>query len=385
MNRSPAASARALTGCGLREDRGRRNAAPFSAAAPFARGYRKNGRSGAIPPVVADLGSWIAGVFGRIGNVSIYWLLAALALKTVESALIGVGWRNILRAAYPSAPVSFKTAWGAAQGGTAINAVTPAQAGTAAMIGIFRKSIPGSSVAGVTSAAVVQSVFFTAVSALMLVGVAIFRPRTVSKGSPSNETGSFFASHPVLVPVAVVAAIALLYVLWPRLKPRLRTQWRKAKEGAAIFTDWGRYAMGVALPSAASFACRIGVNAVFMAAFGIPVTLFTVFLVASSHMLSGLFAITPGGVGQTQALDVATLRGSASSGDIAAFSITQDSILTIWNVVLGVIVMTWAFGFKQMKEDVPEEGPDTRGTRGRLVSRCRPTLRLPGAYPARNT
>jgi hypothetical protein len=66
-------------------------------------------------------------------------------------------------------------------------------------------------------------------------------------------------------------------------------------------------------------------------------------------MLSGLFAITPGGVGQTQALDVATLRSHASAEDIAAFSITQDAILTIWNVVLGVIVMVWAFGFGAAK------------------------------------
>jgi hypothetical protein len=80
-------------------------------------------------------------VFGRIGDVSPYWLLLALALKTGESALIGLGWRNILRAAYPRSALSFRTAWGAAQGGTAINAVTPAQAGTAAMIGIFRTSI----------------------------------------------------------------------------------------------------------------------------------------------------------------------------------------------------------------------------------------------------
>jgi uncharacterized membrane protein YbhN (UPF0104 family) len=91
------------------------------------------------------------------------------------------------------------------------------------------------------------------------------------------------------------------------------------------------------------------VNVVFMAAFGIPVTAFTVFLVASSHMLSGLFSITPGGVGQTQALDIATLRGHAASGDIAAFSVTQDAVMTIWNVVLGLVVMLWAFGFTQVK------------------------------------
>ena len=93
--------------------------------------------------------------------------------------------------------------------------------------------------------------------------------------------------------------------------------------------------LGVALPEAA---------------FGIPITAFTVFLVASSHTLSPVFAITPGGVGQTQALDVATLSRYAPSKNVAAFSITQDSILTIWNVVLGIAVMLWAFGWHQVRD-----------------------------------
>ena len=311
-----------------------------------------------VANVLGDFWGWVVDVFVRIGDVSIYWLLLALALKTAESAFIGLSWRNILRAAYPRSGLSFKTSWGASQGGTAINAVTPAQAGTVAMIGIFRTSIPGASVAGVTSATVVQSLFFTAVSVLMVIGVAIFRPRTVSKGSPSDETGGFLASHPILVTVGIVAGIVVLRFLWPRLKPRLLNQWHKVKEGAAIFRDWRRYAREVALPSAASYACRIGVNVVFMAAFGIPITVYTVFLVASSHMLSGLFAITPGGVGQTQALDVATLRAHASTDDIAAFSITQDAVITIWNVVLGVVVMLWAFGYGQMKELFSKRGKE---------------------------
>src|SRR6478736_1888036 len=151
--------------------------------------------------VLGSVTGWVADVVHRIGDVPVYWLVLALALKTIESALIGLTWRNILRAAYPKADLSFKTAWGASQGGTAINAVAPAQAGTAAMIGLFRTSIRGSSVAGVTSATVVQALFFTAVSVLMVICVAIFRPRTVSKGSPSDETGGFFASHPYLIPI----------------------------------------------------------------------------------------------------------------------------------------------------------------------------------------
>lgn len=300
--------------------------------------------------LLAQFWDWVAGVFGRIGDVSIYWLVLALALKTAESALIGVGWRNILRAAYPDSKLSFRTAWGASQGGTALNAVTPAQAGTAAMVGIFRTSIPGSSVAGVASAAAVQALFFTAVSVFMVIGVMLARGETVSKGSPSDETGGFLAGHPVLISAVAAAVIAGGVYLWPRLKPRLVGSWRRIQEGGAILRDRRRYTKEVALPSAASYCCRIGVNVVFMAAFSIPITAFTVFLVASSHMLSGLFAITPGGVGQTQALDVATLRGHAPASDIAAFSITQDAILTIWNVALGVVVTVWAFGAATAKD-----------------------------------
>jgi uncharacterized membrane protein YbhN (UPF0104 family) len=300
--------------------------------------------------VLGQFWDWVAGVFGRIGDVSVYWLLLALALKTAESAFIAVGWRNILRAAYPHSGLSFKTSWGASQGGTAINAVTPAQAGTAAMIGIFRTSISGSSVAGVTSATVVQSLFFTGLSVLIVIAVAIFRPRTVSKGSPVDESEGFLAEHPFLTAVLVVAAIILAVYLWRRMKPRLIHLWHEVKDGGAILRDWRRYAREVALPSAISYCCRIGVNVVFMAAFSIPITVFTVFLVAASHTLSGLFAITPGGVGQTQALDVATLRRYADTEDIAAFSITQDAILTIWNVVLGIIVMLWAFGYTAAKD-----------------------------------
>jgi uncharacterized membrane protein YbhN (UPF0104 family) len=303
-----------------------------------------------VASILGDLWDWVSGVFARIGDVSPYWLVIALAVKTCESAFLGLTWRNILRAAYPNGGLTFKTAWGASQGGTAINAIAPAQAGTAAMIGIFRTSIPGASVAGVTSATVVQSAFFIVLSALMVIGVAVFRPHTVSKGSPADESSGFFASHPWIIALIVLALIVVAYFVWPHVKPWLQNEWRKAKKGAAIFNDWGRYLRTVAAPSAASYICRITVNVIFMAAFDIPITAFTVFLVASSHMLSGIFAITPGGVGQTQALDVATLSKYAPTKNVAAFSITQDSILTIWNVVLGIGVMLWAFGWHQVRD-----------------------------------
>jgi len=80
-------------------------------------------------------------------------------------------------------------------------------------------------------------------------------------------------------------------------------------------------------------------------------------------MLSGLFAFTPGDVGQTQALDIATLRDHASSAAIGAFSINQDSVMTIWNVVLGLIVMLWAFGFDKVRTLWSREGGSPRRSR----------------------
>jgi uncharacterized membrane protein YbhN (UPF0104 family) len=313
-----------------------------------------------LASVPGDVWHWVARVGERIADISPYWLALALALKTTESAFIGLVWRNILRASYPGSNVAFKTAWGASQGGTAMNAVVPAQGGTAAMIGILRASVPGSTVSGLAVATVVQALFFTVASVLMVIAVAFVRPRTVSKGSPVDETGGFLASHPWAVAAAIAAALVILRFLWPRLKPRLLAEWRKAKQGAQIIRDGRRYTRDVALPSAASYACRIGVNVVFMAAFHIPVTLLTVLLVASSHTLSQLFAITPGGVGQTQALDVATLRHYSSSHDLAAFSITQDAVITLWNVVLGVAVMLWAFGWEQMKTLLPRRGQEAK-------------------------
>src|SRR5947207_14897027 len=98
--------------------------------------------------VLGDLWHWVSDVFARIGEIAVYWLVIGLAFKTGESALLGLVWRNILRAAYPKSPISFKVAWGASQGGTAINALVPAQGGTAVMSGIVRCSIPGRCGAG---------------------------------------------------------------------------------------------------------------------------------------------------------------------------------------------------------------------------------------------
>jgi hypothetical protein len=164
------------------------------------------------------------------------------------------------------------------------------------------------------------------------------------------RAGNFFASHRYVIPLILVAVAVVLVILWPRLKPRVLNQWHKAKQGAAIFSDWGRYGRQVALPSGASYACRIAVNIVFMAAFRHPGH--RVHCVPRRVLAHALRALrrNAGGGGSDPGARRRHATQLAASSSIAAFSVTQDAILTIWNVVLGLAVMLWAFGFDQMKQ-----------------------------------
>jgi hypothetical protein len=51
--------------------------------------------------VLGDVPGWVGDPFSRIHDLAFYLLALAIALRTAESALIGLVWRNILAAAYP--------------------------------------------------------------------------------------------------------------------------------------------------------------------------------------------------------------------------------------------------------------------------------------------
>ena len=39
-------------------------------------------------------------------------------------------------------------------------------------------------------------------------------------------------------------------------------------------------------------------------------------------------------------------------------TITQDAVMTIWNVILGVAVLVWAFGFRAARQMLFHRGKD---------------------------
>jgi uncharacterized membrane protein YbhN (UPF0104 family) len=101
---------------------------------------------------------------------------------------------------------------------------------------------------------------------------------------------------------------------------------------------------------AASLAC-IGV---FLNAYGIPVSFDTIMHVAGGNSLANVTSFTPGGVGVTQAWNVASLKGVASPADATAYSVAQQLVGTAWNILYALILMIWAWGWgggKQLVSD----------------------------------
>jgi uncharacterized membrane protein YbhN (UPF0104 family) len=72
----------------------------------------------------------------------------------------------------------------------------------------------------------------------------------------------------------------------------------------------------------------LGVIAVFLAAYDIPVTFDTLMHVVGGNSIANVTSVTPGGVGVTQAFNVASLSGVTSATNATAYSVAQQLVTT---------------------------------------------------------
>jgi uncharacterized membrane protein YbhN (UPF0104 family) len=270
--------------------------------------------------------------------------------------LNALAWRNILRRAYPQSGVSYRLVLGAYGGGIGLNAILPAQAGTVAMLGLYRTQIQASTAVGLAGAGAVQNAFFLLVGASICVGLVVVRP-----GLFSLQLGSL-AGHASL---ALAAATVVALVAWAVLR-RFNGIWAEAREGAAILATPRVYTTEVLLVEVASYVARVGVTATFMWAYEVPVSLENVLLILAGNAIASTFAFTPGGVGTQQALATAALRNSASSSVVAAYSLGQQLILAAWDVGLGLLLLWSSIGWTATRALVHHDTPTPLMTRPKV-------------------
>jgi len=309
--------------------------------------------------IFTDIVDWFGHVGREFTRVSVPLLLLALVIQGGQTALNALAWRNILRAAYPGAGVRFGPVFGAYAGGIGINHVLPAQAGTVAMIGLFRVTIPGATVPGLVGAGLVQTAFFA------VIGVCVYAVLLITQPGAEAVHFSALAAHPwitLLVAVAIVVAVAFVArVVWRRFRRAVE----EAREGAAILRTPTRFMVQVLLPQAGSYGLRMIALAVLMSAYGLSVSPRAVLLVIAAVSLSTLVALTPGGIGTQQALIAVALRDAAPAATVAAYSIGQQIIFTAWDVAFGLVALTLTLGWASTRAFIGEQRAESRRAKAR--------------------
>jgi uncharacterized membrane protein YbhN (UPF0104 family) len=292
---------------------------------------------------------WLQQLWDTITAVSVPLLVLGIAFQTAQTLFVALAWRNILRAAYPDAGVTYRPIMRYYAGGVGLNAILPASAGTVAMLGFA-----GSTVAGLVGATVVENIFFVFVSILvygwLFFGVA---------GSFDVHFG-WFADHPAASVVILVGGAVLIFIAGRILYRRFKTTWENAKEGGAILADRRKFLVQVVGVEAVSYAARMGVNATFMQAFHVPVSVTNVFLIVAASSISSTVAVLPGAAGAQTALASVVLHGVAPQDVITAYTVGQALITTAWNVAFGLGALAHQIGWAETRKLVHRKRKDEK-------------------------
>jgi uncharacterized membrane protein YbhN (UPF0104 family) len=293
--------------------------------------------------MLGDLASWLDQLWDALTNVSLPILILGIAFQTAQTLLVALAWRNILRGAYPKGNVTYRPILSYYAGGTGLNAILPASAGTVAMLGLFRTSIAGSTVAGLIGATLVENIFFA------VMGVLVYAWLFLGVAGSFSHNFSWISANPVAFLVIVVAGVGLLVVVGRILWHRFQKTWENAKEGGAILTQPRKYATQVVAVEAFSYAARMGVNATFMYAYHIPVSVQNVFLIVAAASISSTVALAPGAVGAQTALAQLVLAPVASPSAITAYTVGQSLVTTAWNCAFGLTLLAHQIGWHDTK------------------------------------
>jgi uncharacterized membrane protein YbhN (UPF0104 family) len=286
-----------------------------------------------------DVRGWLSSVWDALTEISLGYLLAGWAVQTIQTTLTALAWYFILRAGFPRGRVSYLQVLAAYAAGVALNGFLPANIGTFVMLLMFVAMIPGANFPGVLGGMVVQKIFFTVVGTL----VYLYLFFSVA-GSFELQLG-FPHDHPGLT-ILILAGGAFLLVLLGRIFWRkLAGLWAKAKQGGAILAHPRDYFLKVFLPSLGAWLAKLGVTAIFLAGYGIPVTFHSIMSVIGGNSLANTVSATPGGVGINQAVNAIALDDYTDTATATAYSLGQQLAITSFNIVFATVLVVWAFGW----------------------------------------
>ena len=283
------------------------------------------------------------------------YIIGALIFQTGQTFFAGLAYFGILKAAYKD-EVQLWPIIAAYSVGVAMNGFLPANIGTFVTLIMYVAIIPSCTFAGAIAAYLVQKIFYTVAGTFVYLYMFLSVPGAFDISFGREHT------HPVLTVAIVAGAIILLVIVGRIFWRQVKKLWAQAKEGGVILTTPRRYFTRVFLPSFLGWLCKIGVTALFLAAFAIPVTFESIMWVFGSGSLANVASFTPGAIGVTQATNALALRTCCNVPQSQAidFSTAQQLITTAWNQAVAIVLVCWVFGWTGGRQLVGESYVDAK-------------------------
>jgi uncharacterized membrane protein YbhN (UPF0104 family) len=305
-----------------------------------------------------DVGGWLQSLWDQIKQIwdaNPGYIIGALIVQTGQTTFAGLSYYGILSAAYPG-EVELWPVIAAYAVGVAMNCFLPANIGTFVTLFMFIAIIPSCTIGGSIAAYLVQKIFFTIAGTFVYLYMFLSVPGAFDI-SFGNET-----SHPWLTLIVVVGIAAGLVVLGRIFWRQVKKLWAQARRGGVILTTPRRYLSRAFLPSLLSWLCKLGVVAIFLAAFAIPVTFESVMWVVGSGSLANVASFTPGAVGVTQATNALALKTCCDVKNSVAvdYSTAQQLITAAWNQVVAILLVVIVFGWTGGKQLVVQSYADAK-------------------------
>jgi uncharacterized membrane protein YbhN (UPF0104 family) len=304
-----------------------------------------------------DVWGWFDQLWDTVTEISIGYVILGCLFQGIQTSLTALGWYGILRYAYPGG-VTYTAVLAAYATGVALNNFVPANMGTFVTLLMYVAIVRGATFPGVLGGYIVQKIFYLVIGTLIY--VYLF---WAISGSFDYEFGSkwdVISGHYLLIlglgAGAVFLGVILVRIFWHWVK----SFWLKAKEGGAILGDLGAYVKWVLLPQMGGYAAKIAVIAIFLAAYGIPVTFGSIMSVLGSNQLANILSFTPGGIGVNQAFNSFALESYTTTTTATAYSLGQQLITTAFNVGFAIILICSVFGWQGGSKLVKDSYADAK-------------------------
>ena len=304
-----------------------------------------------------DVIGWFEELWDTLTEISLLYLILGCLFQGAQTMLTALGWYGILRYAYPGG-VTYMPVLAAYAAGVALNNFVPANMGTFVTLLMFVAIVQGATFPGVLGGYVVQKIFYLVIGTLIY--LYLFSQVAGSFDFQFGNEWDAIRNHPVLVLGIIGGALFLLAILLRLFWGWVKKMWARAVEGAAILTDLRSYTKWVLLPQIGGYIAKVGVIAVFLAAYGIPVTFGSIMSVLGSNQLANIVSFTPGGIGVNQAFNTFALESYTDSTTATAYSLGQQLITTAFNVGFAILLICIVFGWQGGSKLVKDSYEDAK-------------------------